>query len=186
MTQADPKQELRFVTIADPTMALGLAVRFMLNEASYAKLPFGEWSHVLNGQIERGHYGFVVAANEEARGFVGWALADEALAEAWATAGSPLDSEQCRQGDCVIFNAWIARDAAVHRFMVETVRTFSVDKKTMYWRRPASDGGSRVVRVPVNEFMAGHIARRTGDDDPGAKNGEAIENGEALTLGGHA
>ena len=40
--------------------ALGLAVAHMMTKPAFASLPFGDWSRVLVGQINRGHYAFVL------------------------------------------------------------------------------------------------------------------------------
>lgn len=151
--------QLKLVTLPDPNAAVGLAVRFMLGQPAYASLPFGEWAAVLCNQVGRGHYAFVTNAADEVVGYAGWALTPEDKAEAWAERGAELTDAECRAGDCLLMNAWIAKDAATHRFLVDAVRAGAQDKKTIYFRRTYPDGRQKVVRLPVNEFAASHLAR---------------------------
>lgn len=143
----------------DANAAVGLAVRFMVGHPAYAELPFGSWSAALCNQVGRGHYAFVIDGSNEVVGYAGWAMAPEAKAEAWAEGRLELSDEECRVGDCLIMNAWIANSNAVNRFLVDAVRAGAQDKKTIYFRRVYSDGRLKVVRLPVNEFFANHLTR---------------------------
>ena len=67
-------------------MALGLAVEYLRKKPAFARLAFGEWSQVLVGQINRGHYYFIVDQHQRVQGFFGWALTQERLAEQWVKA----------------------------------------------------------------------------------------------------
>ena len=150
---------LKLTQLPDANAAVGLAVRFMVGHPAYADLPFGSWSAALCNQVGRGHYAFVVDSNNEVVGYAGWAMAPEAKAEAWAEGQLELSDEECRVGDCLIMNAWIANSNAVNRFLVDAVRAGAQDKKTIYFRRLYPDGRRRVVRLSVNEFAASHLAR---------------------------
>ena len=66
-----------------PSASLGLAVEFLSKKPAFAKLQFGEWSQVLFYQVARGHFFFVVDQDRRVRGFLGWALRQQALAEQW-------------------------------------------------------------------------------------------------------
>lgn len=155
---------LRLVTMADPNMALGVAVRLMLDAPVYAAMPFGPWTAAINGQVNRGHYVFVLDEADQVVGYAGWALVPQDRAEAWADHGAILADEECREGDCVIFNAWIAKSAEVHRFLVEAVRAAVIDRKAIYFRRAYADSSTRVVRLAVTEFFSGHVARARARD----------------------
>ena len=159
MSDVKNSTKLKLVQLPDANAAVGLAVRFMLGHPAYAALPFGSWAAALCNQVGRGHYAFVTDTADEVVGYAGWAMTSEAKAEAWAEQGVELTDEECRAGDCVIMNAWIAKDPAVHRFLVDAVRAGALDKKTIYFRRAYADGRERVVRMPVNEFFASHLAR---------------------------
>lgn len=56
-----------------PARALGLAVNYLITKPAFAKLPFGLWSRILVGQINRGHYLLALDRNKLV-GFLGWAL----------------------------------------------------------------------------------------------------------------
>jgi hypothetical protein len=88
----------------DSAAALGRAVEFLSKKPAFAKLQFGEWSQVLY-QVARGHFFFVVDQDRRVRGFLGWALTPEALAEQWVEGRAGLRNDECREGDCVIVNA---------------------------------------------------------------------------------
>jgi hemolysin-activating ACP:hemolysin acyltransferase len=146
----------------DPSSALGLAVEFLSKKPAFAKLQFGEWSQVLFYQVARGHFFFVVDQDRRVRGFVGWALTPRALAEQWVEGRAGLRNEQCREGDCVIVNAFAADTAGSRRFIVEAMRKLFASKRTLYYKRHYSDGRTRPTRLNVNDFVASHITPSVG------------------------
>ena len=144
---------------SNPEVSLGLAVEFLRKKPAFARLPFGEWSQVLVGQINRGHFCFIMDQKRRVHGFFGWALTPQYLAEEWIEGRSGLRDEECRAGDCVIFNAWAANSPRVHRFMVDTARRALQGKRMIYYKRHYSDGRSRLVRLSATNFISNHIAR---------------------------
>ncbi len=114
----------------DPAAALGLAVEFLIKKPAFARLQFGEWSQVLVYQVARGHYFFAVDRSLRVQGFLGWALTSEALADQWVEGRAGLESEQCREGDCVIVNVFAAETGGVKRFIVNAMRGLFADKRT--------------------------------------------------------
>ena len=136
-----------------------MAVNHLMTKPAFANLKFGEWSKILVGQINRRHFAFAVDADGQVQGFVGWALTTAEHAEAWVE-GKPLSYEESLAGECVVFNAWSASTTEVHRFLVGEARKLVRDKRTMYFRRAYPDGTHRPVRLPVNEFVAGHVDRK--------------------------
>ena len=152
-----PPKDYNLIRLADANTAVGTAVRLMFTQPAFAKLTFGEWVAVVDGQVARGHYGFVVDETGKVLGFIGWALATPEKAEGWA-AGAPLASEECRAGECLIVNAWVEAEPAVHRFMVGALRALVVGKTTIFSRRVGADGTMRVVRLPVDQFVSGRAA----------------------------
>jgi hemolysin-activating ACP:hemolysin acyltransferase len=142
----------------NPAVSLGLAVEFLRKKPAFAKLPFGEWSQVLVGQVNRGHFCFVVDQQQWIRGFLGWALTHERLAEEWVEGRYGLRDEECRDGDCVILNAWAADSLRANRFMVDTARTLFEGKHTLYFKRHYPDGRTRPMRLIVNNFVSNHVA----------------------------
>ena len=143
----------------DPAASLGLAVEFLSKKPASAKLPFGEWSQVLFYQVTRGHFFFVVDHDRRVRGFLGWALTAQALAEHWVEGRAGLRNDECREGDCVIVNAFAADTVGANRFIVDTMRKLFASKRTLYFKRHYPDGRTRPMRLSVNEFVAGHLAR---------------------------
>ena len=142
-----------------PAVSLGLAVEYLMKKPAFAKLPFGEWSQVLVNQINRGHFCFIVNEHRRTHGFFGWALTQQHLAEEWVEDRHGLRDEDCRDGDCVIFNAWAADSLHVHRFMVDTGRKIIEGKRTLYFKRHYSDGRTRPVRLAATDFVTSHLAR---------------------------
>jgi hemolysin-activating ACP:hemolysin acyltransferase len=141
-------------------VALGLAVNHLMTKPAFANLRFGDWSRILVGQINRGHYYFAVDRNNRIHGFVGWALTTQEKAEAWVEGRRALSYEDSLAGDCLVFNAWSANSIKVHRFLVDEARKIIKDKKIVYFKRHYKDGSTRPVRLNVNDFVAGHITRK--------------------------
>jgi hemolysin-activating ACP:hemolysin acyltransferase len=102
---------------------------------------------------------FVVDQDRRVRGFLGWALTAQALAEQWVEGRAGLRSDECREGDCVIVNAFAADTGSANRFIVDTMRKLFATKRTLYFKRHYPDGRTRPTRLGVNEFVAGHLAR---------------------------
>jgi hemolysin-activating ACP:hemolysin acyltransferase len=142
-----------------PVVALGLAVNYLMAKPAFASLQFGEWSRILVGQINRGHYYFAVDAGNHIQGFIGWALTTQEKAEDWLERRKALSYQDSRQGECVIINAWAAENRAVHRFLVDELRKIFRDKEALYFKRFYKDGSVRPSRLSVNEFVERHIER---------------------------
>jgi hemolysin-activating ACP:hemolysin acyltransferase len=152
-------QTLRLFRPDNPAAALGLAVNHLMTKPAFAKLQFGDWSRILVGQINRKHYCFAVDGEGRVQGFMGWALASEEHAKAWAEGTRPLTFEDSRGGDHVVVNAFSANSTKVTRFLVDEARRLFKGKTALYFKRHYKDGTTRIVHVPVNEFVAGHIER---------------------------
>ncbi|CAA2105058.1 hypothetical protein MBUL_03003 [Methylobacterium bullatum] len=159
MTGNAPPPALRLLRPDKPAMALGLAVSYLMQKPAFANLRFGEWSRILVGQINRGHYCFAIDEAGQVQGFVGWALTSRDKAEAWVEGRLALSYEDSRAGECLVFNAWSANSTRVHRFLVDEARKLISDKQTLYFKRHYPDGTTRPVRLSVNDFVAGHIVR---------------------------
>jgi tetratricopeptide (TPR) repeat protein len=143
---------------AEPAAALGLAVEFLMQQPVFARLPFGDWSQVLVGQINRGHFNFVVDARRRVQGFLGWAFTSERLAEQWIEGRAVLSDQDCRDGDCAIVNAWAATSVDAHRLLIdEGLRLFG-RKVRIYAKRYNIRGEPRPLRIdghaPADKFAA--------------------------------
>ena len=156
---ADAKQTLRIFKPASPTAALGLAVSHLMVKPAFANLKFGDWSRILVGQINRGHYCFAIDGDNQVQGFMGWAFADKDKAEAWVEGRRPLSFEDSRNGDCMVINAWSANSTRVTRFLLAEMRRVGKDKATVYFKRHYKDGTTRPARLAVNSFVESHIER---------------------------
>ncbi len=132
-----------------PAAAVGLSVEYLSRKPAFAALPFGEWSQVLLHQVARGHYIFVVDAEQHIRGFLGWALTDQAFAEAWVVGRAGLRNESGDDGDCVIVNAWAADDDGAQRFLRAGVMHLFADRRAVYFKRHYRDGRERPMRLNV-------------------------------------
>jgi hemolysin-activating ACP:hemolysin acyltransferase len=155
-------REFRLFRPDAPAAALGMAVNYLMTKPAFANLKFGDWSRILVGQINRGHYVFVLGMDKKLVGFAGWALTSEEKAEAWVEGRAALNYRDSQAGECVVFNAWMAETTQAHRFMVDATRLHMHDKKTLYFKRHYPNGSVRPVRLPVNKFVTGHIASKGG------------------------
>lgn len=138
-----------------------MAVEYLMRQPSFADMRFGHWSRILVGQINRGHY-FFVLRGEEAVGFLGWALTSERNAEAWLAGEADLSGRDTASGDCMIINAWQASSKQVNAFIVDHLRRAAGNLRMIYGKRYYSDGRWRPVRLDVNQFVAGHVEKADG------------------------
>jgi hemolysin-activating ACP:hemolysin acyltransferase len=158
-TKANPAPTLRIVRPDNPAAALGRAVSYLMTKPAFANLRFGDWSRILVGQINRKHYCFVVDGAGQVQGFMGWALASEEHAQAWAEGRRALTFEDSLAGDCMVVNAFAANSTRVTRFLIEEGRRVASSRAALYFKRHYKDGTTRASRVAVNAFVGGHIER---------------------------
>lgn len=155
---ADPASSTALSAIQDRDRyrALGRAVSYLMTKPAFARLSFGHWSRILTGQVNRGHYFFVVRGGTIV-GFLGWAVTTEDKADRWLAGTHPLKAEDSNAGDCILINAWAANDGAVHRFVIENLRRVGQGKRLLYGKRVYADGRVRNLKVPVSRFVPNHI-----------------------------
>lgn len=139
----------------NPAQALGLAVSHLMTRPAFARLSFGPWSKILAGQINRGHYWLIADDAKRVVGFLGWALAQEAAAEAWL-ADDPGAVISGGQGDCIIFNAWSGDDPGVRETLLAAARQAAAPHRLIYFKRFYARGGVRPVRLLVTDFVQNH------------------------------
>ncbi|MBR0665384.1 toxin-activating lysine-acyltransferase [Roseomonas hellenica] len=154
-----PGASLRLFRPGNPVTALGLAVGHLMTKAPFAQLPMGGWGRILVGQINRGHYYFVVNGENRVVGFLGWALTSEDRAEAWLLGRRGIGHDDAADGDCVVFNAWAADTAAVNRFVLDAARNVVRGRRLIYSKRYYQNGRVRPLRIGVNDFVGRHIDR---------------------------
>ena len=148
---------LRLIQPENPYLALGLAVSHLMVQPAFAKLRFGDWSRVLVGQINRGHYIFVIDTKNQIQGFLGWALASSDKAEAWVTGRAALSYDDSRDGDCLLINAWTASSPEASRLLRDAMRRIARGKQALYFRRHYRNGAVRPMRLNVNAFVEQHL-----------------------------
>jgi hemolysin-activating ACP:hemolysin acyltransferase len=142
-----------------PLTALGLAVNYLMTKPAFAQLGFGAWSRILVGQINRGHYRFVLDDGSRVTGFLGWALVDEAGAESWLRGSGGFRDIDGKSGDCIVFNAWASNTASANRFVLIAAREAMLGCRLGYFKRYYDDGGIRPMRMNVNDFVGRHLGR---------------------------
>lgn len=156
---ATPVSALKIVRPANAAAALGLAVSHLMTKPAFANLKFGDWSRILVGQINRGHFCFAIDEADRIVGFMGWALASQEHAEGWVEGRRALTFDDSRDGDCMVINAWSANSNTVTRFLLAEARRIARDKTTVYFKRHYRDGSTRPARIAVNSFVRAHIGR---------------------------
>ena len=152
--------DMRVFQPRDARVALGMAVSYLMTDPVFARLPFGQWSRVLVGQVNRGHFLFAIEGTKVV-GFAGWALTTKDKAEAWLTENREPTSADSRAGEVVLINAWKASGGGAHRLLVAALRHVVRGKEMVYARRFYRDGRLRPVRLAVNQFVDRHLAHGT-------------------------
>lgn len=154
----DVRETVQVLGSLEPARAMGLVVSHLMTKPAFARQPFGLWSRILAGQINRGHYR-VAVQQARVRGFLGWALTDTQRAERWLAGGpGPTDAES-RDGDILLINAWSADNAQVNRALLEALRACGRMQSKVYFKRYYGDGRVRPGRLDVNKFVASHLER---------------------------
>jgi hemolysin-activating ACP:hemolysin acyltransferase len=148
--------ELIAFTPKDRVYALGLAVNYLMTSPSFARQPFGHWSRVLAGQINRDHYLFAVE-NDKVVGFLGWSFTSKEKAEDWLTGNAGIASDDGRAGEIMLINAWQADSRNVVRFLLDQTRRIGQDCELVYAKRFHPDGSFRPLRLAVNASVPAHI-----------------------------
>jgi hemolysin-activating ACP:hemolysin acyltransferase len=159
VNQPRASSELRLFRPKNPSVALGLAVAHLMVKPAFATLRFGDWSRVLVGQINRGHYWFAIDGSNRIQAFLGWALTTRDKAEAWLTGRAGLSYEDSRAGDCLIINAWTASSPAAVRLLRDAARNIGRGKQAVYFKRHYEDGTVRPMRIDASTFAEQDLGR---------------------------
>jgi hemolysin-activating ACP:hemolysin acyltransferase len=146
----------KLLTGIDPARSLGLAVSYLMAKPAFAKLPFGYWSRVLVGQINRGHY-LIAQRDQRVVGFLGWALTSREKAELWLSGKGDLSFKDSQAGEILLINAWAAENNDVTQLMLERLREIGQPQAQVYYKRFYPDGRMRPCRLAVNKFVDAHI-----------------------------
>lgn len=148
--------KIRLLTGINPAQALGLTVSYLMTKPAFARLPFGHWSRILVGQINRGHY-LIAATGDRVVGFIGWALTTPEKGEMWLAGQGELAFEDSKAGEILLINAWAAESNHVTQVILERLREIGCDQKMIYFKRFYPDGRVRSGKLNVNAFVDAHI-----------------------------
>lgn len=140
----------------DPALALGRAVNLLMRTEPFASYPFGRFTKVLLGQIQRRHYLFTIADSNPV-GYVGWAMCSEGVARAWLEEQRVPRYAECRGGDCWVGITFHAATREVCFFQANYLRRKYPGTKAMGIR----DYGHRRRSAAVfNQGSSAPIAAR--------------------------
>ena len=132
-------------TLDDPYRALGRAAALCARHPAFAGRPFGQWTRVLMGQVNRGDYRFVLK-DRGLIGFLGWVRTDAGGAERWLSDAPP---EPVPDGDHVILNALACDDPGALPFIARKAGTLVPAPFTLVAKRFYADGRVRPLRLPI-------------------------------------
>jgi hypothetical protein len=149
---------LRFAKPRDPRAGFAESVAHLMTKPAFARAPFGHIARILAGQVGRGHYA-LVKRGPRIVGFVGWARAAEAHAEAWLAGTRGLSDAEARSGDCVLINCWQADDPTVSRFILARLGPALAGCRAVYAKRHYPDGRVRPLRLAVSRRTAAAATR---------------------------
>jgi hemolysin-activating ACP:hemolysin acyltransferase len=156
--------ELRFVRAGEAALGFAESVAHLMTKPAFARAPFGHIARILAGQVARGHYALVRRGSRTV-GFVGWALASEAHAEAWLAGSRGISDAEARSGDCALINCWQADDPEVSRFIVARLGPALAGCRAVYAKRHYPDGRTRPLRLAVSR-RTGAAGRSTSGEAP--------------------
>ena len=149
--QQNDTSRFRIVRNINPYTALGYAVSYLMNKPSFAKQPFGQWSQILTGQINRKHYAFVFEENRVIA-FAGWGRTTRDKAERWLNEGLELSSQDSRHGECVVINAIATDHPKLIRFLLRDLSDEIRGCSELYGIRFYEDGRLRRLRLPIERL----------------------------------
>lgn len=148
--------DIQLLTGLKSAQALGLVVSYLMTKPAFAGLPFGYWSRILVGQINRGHY-LIASDKHRIVGFLGWALTTKEKGDMWLAGSAELASEDCRAGEILLINAWAAETHDVTLMILKRLREIGCMQEMVYFKRFYPDGRTRPARRTVNAFVDAHV-----------------------------
>ena len=142
---AKPEDALVCRQLPHDGQVLGIAARLLHTHAPFSNYPFGTFAMTLTGQIRRRHYVFTIRG-QKIVGYVGWALCQTEVAEAWMARRATPSAEECRDGPCWVGLTWCAEDRDVVACQASYIRELYPDKK-FHGARDVGGGTTRAVRL---------------------------------------
>lgn len=135
----------------NPYAACGRTIAYLMNVPNFARLPFGQLSRLIVGQINRGHYFFVVDPASAICGYCGWAQASHEQAEAWLTRNAGAGGEHTVDGPVCVINLWQASSPKANAVIIGAMRArIHPSTELVVARRFYPDGTIRSVRIPIS------------------------------------
>lgn len=142
----------RAIRDKNPFAACGRTVSYLMKVPNLARLPFGQLSRLIVGQINRGHYFFVVDGSSAICGYCGWSQATHEQAEAWLTRNADVSNEETVDGPVCVINIWQASSPKANAAILGAWRTL-VHPKTelVVAKRFYPNGTIRPLRLPISQ-----------------------------------
>jgi hemolysin-activating ACP:hemolysin acyltransferase len=150
MAESPASPPLRILQSKDPYAACGRTIAYLMKVPNFARLPFGQMSRLIVGQINRGHYFYVVNETSSMVGYCGWAQTSREVAEDWFEHDIDPGSRIGADGPVCVINLWQASSAAANARIIAGLRTrLSPATELVLAKRFYPDGSIRRVQLPV-------------------------------------
>ena len=159
MSEPDPiksqtRPALRAIRDKNPFAACGRTVSYLMNVPNLARLPFGQLSRLIVGQINRGHYFFIVDSASAINGYCGWSQASHSEAEAWLVKNIDVGGDRVTDGPVCVINLWQASSPKANTAIIGALRTMlHPGTELIVAKRFYPDGTIRPVRIPLSPKM---------------------------------
>ena len=141
---------LRAIREKNPFAACGRTVSYLMNVQNLARLPFGQLSKLIVGQINRRHYFFVVDASGAICGYCGWTQATHEQAEAWLARNEDVSGENMLDGPVCVINLWQASSPKANAVIIGSLRALLHPSTELVVAKRFYPGGAiRPVRIPI-------------------------------------
>jgi hemolysin-activating ACP:hemolysin acyltransferase len=143
--------EHRAIRDKNPFAACGRTVSYLMNVPNLARLPFGQMAKLIAGQINRGHYFFVVDRSSAICGYCGWTQAAHEQAEAWLERNVEVSGQDKADGPVCVINLWQASSPKANAVIIGALRTMlHPATELVVAKRFYPDGTIRPVRIPIS------------------------------------
>jgi hemolysin-activating ACP:hemolysin acyltransferase len=146
----------------NPFAACGRTVSYLMNIPNLARLPFGQMTRLVVGQINRNHYFFVVDNANVICGYCGWTQASREQADAWLERNVDIGTEHSTTGPVSVINIWQASSTKANAVIIGALRgMLHPSTELVVAKRFYPDGTIRPVRLPITrmQLKAGRLQR---------------------------
>lgn len=129
-------------TLPGRLVALGAAAHFVSRHEPFASFPSSSLIRTLSSQVDRGHYRFAIEG-QRVVGYIGWALYDEADAQAFERTGQSPPDERALGADVVWILTAAVSGAEALLPMYKALRALYPGRRLMGIRHKG--GGRRMI-----------------------------------------